>query len=52
MFKMQIKPQWGCYPKLSQMAAIQKSTNKNAGEGAEEKEPSYTVSGNANQYNH
>ena len=30
------------------MAAIKKSTNNNAGEGVEEKEPSYTVGGNAN----
>ena len=30
------------------MAAIQKSTTINAGEGVEEREPSYTVGGNAN----
>ena len=30
------------------MAAIQKSTSKNAGEGVEKREPSYTVGGNAN----
>ena len=30
------------------VAAIKKSTNKNAGEGAEKKEPSNTVGGNAN----
>ena len=30
------------------MAAIQKSTNNNVGEGAEKREPSYTVGGNAN----
>ena len=31
------------------MAAIKKSINKiNAGEGAEKREPSYTVGGNAN----
>ena len=33
-----------CYPKCLQ--AI------NAGEGMEKREPSYTVGGNANQYNH
>ena len=30
------------------MAAIQKSTSENAGEGLEKREPSYTVGGNAN----
>ena len=30
------------------MAAIKKSTNKNAGEGVEKMEQSYTVGGNAN----
>ena len=30
------------------ITAIQKSTNNNAGEGAEKREPSYTVGGNAN----
>ena len=30
------------------MAAIQKSTNINAGEGVEKRELSYTVGGNAN----
>ena len=30
------------------MAAIQKSTVINAGEGVEKREPSYTVGGNAN----
>jgi len=30
------------------MAAIKKFTNNNAGEGAEKREPSYTVDGNAN----
>ena len=29
------------------MAAIKKSTNNNAGQDAEKKEPSYTVGGNA-----
>ena len=30
------------------VAAIQKSTSNNAGEGVEKREPSYTVGGNAN----
>ena len=30
------------------MAAIKKSTNNNAGEGVEKREPSYIVGGNAN----
>ena len=34
------------------MAAIQKSTSINAGEGVEKREPSYTVGGKANQYSH
>ena len=33
------------------MAIIKKSTNKNAGEGVEKMEPSYTVGGNVN-WNH
>ena len=32
-------------------AIINKSTNKNAGEGVEKREPSYTVGGNVNWYN-
>ena len=35
---------------LVKMVAIQKSTNNNAGEGVEKREPSYTVGGNANYY--
>ena len=34
------------------MAVIKKSTNNNAGEGVEKREPSYTVGGNANLYSH
>ena len=41
------KAQWGTISFQVKMAAIKKSKN-NAGEGAEKKEPSYTVSGNAN----
>ena len=32
--------------------AIKKSTTINAGEGAEKREPYYTVGGNANEYSH
>ena len=34
------------------MSVIKKSTNNNAGEGVEKREPSYTVGGNANWYSH
>ena len=34
------------------MAAIIKSTTIIAGEGAEKREPYYTVGGNANEYSH
>ena len=37
---------------LVRMAIINKSTNKNVGEGVEKREPSYTVGGNVNWYNH
>ena len=37
------------YPLTSvRMAASKNSTNNNAGEGVEKREPSYTVGGNAN----
>ena len=34
------------------MAVIKKSTNNNAGEGVEKREPSYIFGGNANEYSH
>ena len=34
------------------MAIIKKSTNKNAGDGVEKREPSYTIGGNVNWYSH
>ena len=39
-------------PHTVRMPIIKKSTTVNAGEGVEEREPSYTVDGNANWYSH
>ena len=44
---MQIKSTMRYHLTLVRMAAIKKSTKINAGEGAEKKEPSNTVGGNA-----
>ena len=50
---MQIKNTMRYHLTLVRMAVIKKSTNdKNAGEGVEKKEPSYTVGGNVNWYSH
>ena len=46
--EMQIKTTMRYHFKPIRMAAIQKSTSENAGEGLEKREPSYTVGGNAN----
>ena len=48
---MQIKTTIRCHLTLVRMANINKSTNNNAGEGMEKREPSYTV-GNVNWYDH
>ena len=45
---MQIKTTMRYYFTPVRMAAIQKSTNINAGEGVEKRDPSYTVGENAN----
>ena len=46
--EMQIKTTVRYHLTLVRMAAIQKSKAVNAGEGVEEREPSYTVGRNAN----
>ena len=50
--EMQIKTTMRYHLTPVRMAALQKSTNNNAGEGMEKREPSYTVGGNANYYSH
>ena len=50
--EMQVKTTMRYHFTPVRMAAIQKSTSKNAGEGVEKREPSYTVGGNANLYSH
>ena len=50
--EMQIKTTMRYHFMPVRMSAIQKSTSKNAGEGVEKREPSYTVGGNANWYSH
>ena len=39
-------------PHTNQNGHHKKSTKKNAGEGVEKREPSYTVGGNVNLYSH
>ena len=46
--EMQIKTTIRYHLMLVRMATIKNSTNKNAGEGVEKREASYTVGGNAN----
>ena len=46
--EMQIKIIMRYHLMLVRMAVIKKSTNNNAGEGVEKREPSYTVGENAN----
>ena len=49
---MQIKTTMRYHLTLVRTAIIKKSTNKNAEEGVEKREPSYTVGGNVNWYSH
>ena len=46
--EMQVKTTMRCHLTLVRMGIIKMSTHNNAGEGVEEKEPSYTVGGNVN----
>ena len=46
--EMQIKTTMRYHLTPARMAAINKSTNNNAGEGVEKREPFYTVCGDAN----
>ena len=50
--KMQIKTTMRYHLTQVRMAIIKMSTNHNAGEGREKREPSSTVGGNANWYSH
>ena len=50
--EMQIKTTVRYHLTPVRMANIKKSTTINAQEGVEKREPSYTVGGNVNQYNH
>ena len=50
--KLQIKTTMRYHLTQVRMAIIKMSTNHNAGEGREKREPSSTVGGNANWYSH
>ena len=50
--EMQIKTTVRYHLTPVRMANMKKSTTINAEEGVENREPSYTVGGNVNQYNH
>ena len=46
--EMQIKTQWGTISHQPEWLLCKSLQTVNAGEGAEKREPSYTVGGNAN----
>ena len=48
---MQSKPQWGTTSYLSEWPSLT-SQQINAGEGVVKREPSYTIGGNKDWYNH
>ena len=50
--KCKSKPQWGTITRRSRWLLSKSLQAINAGEGVEKREPSYTVGGNANWYNH
>ena len=50
--EMQIKITMRYHLRPVRMAIIKKSINNNASEGAERREPAYTVGGNVNWYSH
>ena len=50
--KCKSKPQWGIISRQSEWPPSKSLQTINAGEGVGKREPSYTVSGNANWYSH
>ena len=50
--EMQIKTTMRYHYTMVRMAIIKKSTNRNAGEGMEKREPFYALGGDVNWYNH
>ena len=50
--EIQVKTAMRYHLTLARMAIIKNSQTVNTGEGVERREPSYTVGGNVNWYNH